>query len=184
MKDKKNIIFIIIGLVVLLIIVVILIFSGSNFENKLGNYLENIGYQKDIGTLYEKGENLFLNCKNSTDDCSQSVYYFDVSSYELIQNKYLRKDNVGFLFTPSYSYKTLKYLYKYRMDYQNGVLIFNGEYDINTKEYSCNLEYSYGIDIDNYKNSVCKDFKTDLDSFYYEMMNLITNTSMLNKMKK
>ena len=184
---KGILILIITASIVALSTIITVVLLKSDFSKKIINYVENKGYAFDFGTLYYKNdeETPLDNCMdaNITEDCIGKGWYFDVESYIFYMNKYIQEKEVKFLFTPVYDYKTEKYNYTYRVNYKNGRLIFKGEYDPDKKDYTCDLEYSYGIEIEDYGTNICENFKGDIESFYYDAKSLITNSKMLKKIK-
>lgn len=182
MNKRKKIIIVITILITILIVFVIFNVLIKSEYNEVEKYLINIGYVKDYGSLYVKNDEKqdYDKCINSNihNECSGKKLYFDITTYNFYSNKYLQTNKVKYLFTPVYNYKTDKYNYTYRINYENGTLIFKGTYDMSTKEYSCDLDYSYGIYLPSYKK-MCKSFEPDLNDFYYEIKLLIKDKSIL-----
>ena len=181
---NKKIILIVSLILLAIFIVLIVILSRQSIEKKLINYIEKRDYVQDIGTLYIKNNtnNSINNCtNNSNNDCYGQAYYFNVNSYELIENKNTLLNDTYFELIATYDYKNDSLTYTHRITYENGVLIFNGKYDNN--DYSCNLEYSYGIDVTE-EDLFCKDVENDIKDFYYEAKLLISDTNLLEQMKK
>ena len=180
--NKKYIIIAVIALIIILILIISK-HTKDNFEKRLINILLENGYTKDIGTMYayDNKEYSIQNCNNIDDDCYGEIYYFDISSYELIKNEMLVLDNVKFDFTPTYDFKTGVISYYYRVNYQNGSLVFKGDYKDET--ITCDLDYSYGITVDD-KNVYCNNLEEKLADFETYSKMLLNNSQIISKMEK
>jgi len=145
-KNKIKKILLIIGISLLIIISISLLSNGIGFGEKVIHLIEKEGYVLDEGYLYIKKESSSI-CDESdlSTNCNSSEYYFDINSYELLQKNVVVNNEVSFVFLPKYDYKTEKLTYTYRINSGNGVYLYKGEYDTDTKEYTCNIEYSYGM---------------------------------------
>lgn len=184
MKDNKKYIILIIVFVVLVIIFILAkVFKKDNFNERLITFITSKNYVKDTGSMYTyKDEEYPYNlCLKSQIDCLGKQYYFDTNTYELVFDEILKSEEVEFSFTPTYDYKTSKITYYYRVHYQNGSVVLKGDY--NKDNYTCEVEYSYGIDIDD-KSVYCDHLKDKLQDFSRYSRIFIDDTTLLNRMQK
>lgn len=183
MKLEKKYIILIVAILVSILIIIIGRFKKDNTQERLLNIITNKGFVQDTGTMYALDSDKYpLNkCKNTNNDCFGETYYFDVSDYKLIKEETLISDGVRFEFTPTYDYKTSELTYFYRVYYQNGAVIIKGDY-VN-KDFKCNVEYAYGIKVNN-KSNYCNNLENKVKEFNSYSLMFLTDSEILNKIHK
>ena len=182
---KKNYIISIILITILISLeIVVLILKGNYTKNSIEAYFLANNFIKDESGLLVKKDPIYpleqCNENTTNQECMGQNIYFSLEDNTLLFNKNLKKDGVMFSLNATYRYASKKIEYTYRITYKEGVLMLKGSYISPEKEYTCNKEYAFGIENTNYKD-ICKEFKYDLEEFYYEAVTLITDANILQE---
>ena len=169
----------------IIVVVFILLFinkGNSKFEENLITYISNKDYIIDTGKLYKnKSNNIYFCNENSTNDCETTDRYFNISTYEYFISKRIREANVYIELIPSYDYKTNEIRYNYRTTYKNGTVMYMGTYNEKSDKFTCDLDYSYGIDAN--KDTVCSYIKNEVINFNKEAKLFITDSYLLDNFR-
>ena len=164
--------------------IVIFILKGNYTKNSVESYFLVNNFTKDESGLLVKKDPVYpleqCNEYTNNQECMGQNIYFSLEDNNLLFNKNLKKDGVMFSLNATYSYVSKKIDYTYRITYKEGVLMLKGSYISPEKDYTCNKEYAFGIDNADYKD-ICKEFKYDLDEFYYESKTLISDSDILHE---
>lgn len=183
MRDNKKYI-VIFGIIAVLLILILIakVFKKDNFEERLVTYITSKNYVKDVGTMYAYNDTVYPYelCSKANKDCLGKTYYFNTATYELVLDELLKSEGVEFMFTPTYHYSNSKTTYYYRVSYNNGTIVIKGDY--NKNDFTCDVEYSYGIDVYD-KNAYCGALEERLESFNSYARLLIDDMSLLNRMQ-
>lgn len=186
---KKNIIITIISVLILLVIVLIIklintperqlerLLKSQDFTNYNNSYL----YTKQISTNNIKTHN--QNVQNNIES-EYTVLYFNIKNYQLTKDTIYYSDGILKNLTPTYDYTNNTLTYNYRIYYNNINIIFKGIYDINTKKFTCEPTYSYQINTENSKETICNKVKAEIENFSYETRTFIEDYSLLQYMNK
>ena len=184
---KKKIVLLVVGVLIIIFIITTILTKG-NFEKKLIRYIGKSGYSLDSGTLYYKEDekNPLNKCNgdNLTLRCVGIAYYFDISAYQLYKTKVTVNESSVIEFRPQFDYKNRELTYEYQVSYANGLVILTGEYDTKNKDYTCEISYVHGMDLEKSDSDICEPVKEDIEVFYYEALTLIKDSSLLKKMQK
>lgn len=188
--NKKNKIKIIIIIIITIIIATILILNlTQNKDKQIINYLKALNFTSDENSyFYSKqiSQNSLEEHNNNIKNNIESEYeilYFNTNIYTLTKNKISYNDGITKDFTPIYNYTNDKMTYTYRINLNNTNIIMEGIYDIETKEFTCNVSFAYQIDIEKSKDEICNKVKKDIEVFEYETKTLIENPKLLQYIK-
>lgn len=183
MNKKKIIILSVITL--LLLTFTIIINLTDNNKNVLPKYLKSIGftnlesttlYQKQISKITEEEHN--NNIENNTKS-EYEIQYFNIDTFEYTKNKITYNDNITKDYTPTYNYKDNKISYIYRVYYQNTNIIFEGQYNLKNKRFTCEPTFHYQVNIENLENDICNKLKIEAEIFSNEISTLIEDPKAL-----
>ena len=182
MNKKKIVLFIIIGIVIVILLLLLFIKKDDNkYEEKLINYIVDKGFVVDDATIYKYSNNNFDSCTEENEsNCESKSYFFNVGYYDYFMNERIKYDGVFHEFIPSYNYLTKDLRYTYHSSYNNGVIMYYGNYD-GKDNFTCINDYTYGINAD--KDIMCDYIKEKVISFYNEAELFITDTYLLTNMK-
>lgn len=183
MNKKKIIILSLITL--LLTIFTIIINITDNNKNILPKYLKSIGFSEIKGTtLYKKQitstteEENNKNIKNNIES-EYEIHYFNTKKFEYTKNKITHKNNITKDYTPTYNYKNNIITYTYRIYYESTNIIFEGEYNIKNKKFTCTPTFYYLVNIENIKEEICNKIKTESEIFNNEISIFIKDPKTL-----
>lgn len=182
-----------IGILILIIVIIILIFNLSTrktTQEKIINYITNIGFIQDSGSsLYAKkiselSLEEYNNKINQNVEANYEILYFNVDSYQLTKDEMSYSNNIHKSFNPTYDYTNNTLEYQYRINLNNTNVIIEGKYNSETQEFICTPLFSYQIDIDSAIDEICNKVKYDVEKFQYEAVTLITNANLIENIKK
>lgn len=186
-KKKIIVIGILIGL--LLLISLINLFDDDNISDKLDSYFSSSGYTHSDGSnlYYKRVSELSLDKYNekvnNKEDASYERYCFNSENFTLTKTDYNYEDEVLVDFTPIYSYKNNSFTYNYRIVIGNTGIMYKGYYYKKTDDFSCEKVYYNGDDkLD--EDIICDKIKYDMETFYYEMLQVINNPTLVDLMRK
>ena len=186
--NKKNII-IISAITLLLTILTIIINITDNNKNVLPKYLKSVGfkeikdttlYKKQISKINEEEHN--SNIENNIKS-EYEIHYFNIDTFEYTKNKITYNDNITKDYTPTYSYKDNKINYIYRVYYENANIIFEGQYNLKNKRFTCEPTFHYQVNINDIKEDICNKLKLESEIFSSEISIVIEDPKALNYIK-
>jgi len=187
-KKKKLVIFVF--FIVILFLVIIKIFGTKRVDEKIKEYISVKGFsQVDESTMYKKelsniSIDSFFENSDKDIDSEYSVLYFDVSNYVLSKINMGYSNDVYTYFSSKYDYTDDALHYEYELTKDDKYINLSGNYDINSKEFSC-LVNSYKNMNKNEGHSVfCDKVKYDVLDFSVEIYDVINDMSLIDKLKK
>lgn len=176
------------GIIVLIILMfVIRAFTYMNSDDRIRRnvislgfsaYEDEIGYYKQLSDIDLEQYYVDIESKDSYYD----ALFFNTSTYEFMENKFQKINGVEINFIPVYDYKTMELSYTYRLVYETSNLIFEGKYDINTGEFTCDKSYAHDIEIFDSEDIVCENAKNSIKDFVIQIDNFITNPNLIKYM--
>lgn len=181
-----------IGIIIFSIFLILLIISSliKKFsENKVVNYIESIGFvQDDSSSLFFKqisdlSFEDYNNKKNNDINASYEMLYFNTYTYQLTKDKLEYSNKITKSFNPTYDYINDSLIYTYRINLNDTNIIIDGEYSAEDDNFTCNIVFSYNIDIDSAFKDICEKIKYDVKDFNYEAITLIKKASIIDIIK-
>ena len=177
-KDKKRII--------ILIAAFLIIISFNIYRNlptnQIKRYISNRGFalEEDKTFYYKKISNKtkeeYEQDKANNISSNYDYLYFDIYNNILKEEINEYNDKYETSLNMNYNFSNHKLDFIYRTDYNNSKnIIFKGEYNEASEEYTCKKEFS-NIDINNNKEDFC-----DNASYYVESFIEIKNKIFKNK---
>ena len=154
----------------ILIILGILIFLGGlkllmyqSTSDKVATYIQNKGFTKyssDDSFLYIKqisSLNLdqYLEKVEKGEESKYEAFYFNMNNYQVTKDKMSYEDEIDSEFSATYDYKIKKLSYRYKVVIGNANAIFDGEYDREKEQFTCDNIYSYHFDIEGKEDVFC-----------------------------
>ena len=185
-KKKKLIILIII--IIVIILGVIWFFTRESFDDKLRNYLldndfvlEDDLYTKQISdiSLDEYYEQI-----DYGNDATYEVLYFDIYNYQLLETNMDYYDGVAMILSSIYDFKDDTLIYTSEVGLNGVNVIFDGSYDGNRKKMTCNVSSSKINLSSGDENIICDIIDNNIEDFYDEATNLITDDELIEGMKE
>ena len=185
-KKKKLIILIIIIIVILLGVMWFL--TRETFDDKLRNYLldndfvlEDDLYTKQISdiSLDEYYEQI-----DYGNDATYEVLYFDIYNYQLLETNMDYYDGVAMILSSIYDFKDDTLIYTSEVGLNGVNVIFDGSYDGNRKKMTCNVSSSKINLSSGDENIICDIIDNNIEDFYDEATNLITDDELIEGMKE
>lgn len=183
-------IIIIISILVVILGFILIIKITTTPEKEIIKYLESINFTNYKNTnlyskqLSKKNIDEFNNDVKHNIESSYKIMYFNIETYELTKDKIDYKDGITKNITPTFNYKNNKITYNYRIYYKNTTILIEGTYDIKTEIFTCNPTYTYQINIEKSKESICNKVKLEIDNFAYEANTLIEDPKILKNVKE
>lgn len=188
-KNKKLIVIIICLLCLGLIFFRLL--SKNNLKVLVGNYLEKEDFQKvDDNNYYkqisETTEEEYFEAKDNGINSITSHFYFDTENFILTKVIMEYDDDISYTYTGVYNYGTKEIDYVYDIDSGKAIVTLKGIYDKENNIFTCDTEYLNNIVLeeDDNKEILCKKVNLENESFFYEMIDIIDNPNLINKIEK
>lgn len=188
--NKKKKIIILIGIAIFLTIFKLT--TNKTTEENIEKYIKNKGFELNEETdIYEKltsdiDIDQYYELKKQLTPAEYSRFYFDTSAFILFKDSLEYSNGISSLFNGTYDYTTESLTYIYEVSKGNTSIMLNGEFIMKTDEFYCDISYSNNIDpYENANNlTICEKVRYDVENFAEEIRNLITNPSLLDKMKQ
>ena len=168
--DKKTLkLLIIFGISLIVIWLLILIIKKPTGE-KIEEYVLSNGYTLVEDGIYEKVTSSIKKEDYDTyvrlnKNAEYSVNKFDKYNFELSKETYEFDDGITSYLLENYDYKNNLLDYNYRITSSSINVIFRGDYDISTKEFTCQKELSYGVSLSNTEKVICDKVKLNVLAF-------------------
>lgn len=186
-SEKKKLIILIIVIIVILLGVMWFL-TRETFDDKLRNYLldndfvlEDDLYTKQISdiSLDEYYEQI-----DYGNDATYEVLYFDIYNYQLLETNMDYYDGVAMILSSIYDFKDDTLIYTSEVGLNGVNVIFDGSYDGNRKKMTCNVSSSkINLSSDD-ENIICDIIDNNIEDFYDEATNLITDDELIEGMKE
>lgn len=184
---NKKVIFGIVFLIVILLVVRALTYMNS--DERIRRNVISLGFEAedDEGVTYYKQlsdiglEQYYVDMLSG--DSEYDSLFFNTSTYEFMENKFSTVRGVELNFIPVYDYKTGELTYTYRMIYETSNLIFEGKYDMDSGDFTCEKSYAHDIEIFGSEEVVCENAKNNMEDFIIQIDNFITNLDLIKYMK-
>ena len=185
-SEKKKLIILIIVIIVILLGVMWFL-TRETFDDKLRNYLldndfvlEDDLYTKQISdiSLDEYYEQI-----DYGNDATYEVLYFDIYNYQLLETNMDYYDGVAMILSSIYDFKDDTLIYTSEVGLNGVNVIFDGSYDGNRKKMTCNVSSSKINLSSGDENIICDIIDNNIEDFYDEATNLITDDELIEGMK-
>lgn len=187
-KDRKKILMVILGIIAFFVLLNLVTYRSTT--ERVVKYITRLGYQNDgESSLYSKqitdiNLDQYFSQVEKKSTAKYEVNYFNVKEYQFIKNVMEYSDGIESTFSPKYDYKVEKLSYTYRIVIRDSSsVIFEGEYDASREDFTCENTYMYQFDLIGNEEALCNKIRFDVENFYYEMRKLITNPSLIEKMR-
>ncbi len=186
-SEKKKLIILIIVIIVILLGVMWFL-TRETFDDKLRNYLldndfvlEDDLYTKQISdiSLDEYYEQI-----DYGNDATYEVLYFDIYNYQLLETNMDYYDGVAMILSSIYDFKDDTLIYTSEVGLNGVNVIFDGSYDGNRKKMTCNVSSSKINLSSGDENIICDIIDNNIEDFYDEATNLITDDELIEGMKE
>ena len=188
MKEKmKKIIKLLLAFVV--IILAFNIITHKSTSEKVEKYITTKGFThtNDSKLYYKQISKLNLAEYNKNVANNKEAVYenlcLDAKNYNLTMTRKEYLSNIETDFTPKYDYIKEVITYSYKIIIKDVSLIYEGEYVKDYDNFTCENIYSSGIDVSDSNSTYCEKIKYDLENFYYTLIDIIDNPTLLEKMK-
>lgn len=190
--NKKHIKIIInIGIFIILLVAFKLI-TQKTTTSKVKEYITKKGFnQVEKTNIYSKEiseitiDEYFKNADDNIESKYQTLY-FDLNNYQLSKTQMEYRNNIYSYFTPTYNYKNNSFNFEYEITFKDGYINFYGEYDIENKDFICDIKNYKNMNAQSSSNQeiICNKILYDMKSFSIEALELIDNSKLINEMKK
>ena len=186
-SEKKKLIILIIVIIVILLGVMWFL-TRETFDDKLRNYLldndfvlEDDLYTKQISdiSLDEYYEQI-----DYGNDATYEVLYFDIYNYQLLETNMDYYDGMSMVLSSIYDFKDDTLIYTSEVGLNGVNVIFDGSYDGNRKKMTCNVSSSKINLSSGDENIICDIIDNNIEDFYDEATNLITDDELIEGMKE
>ncbi len=187
MSTKKKILIAIVA--VISILVILKLITNKTPEEQIGTHLIKQGFVQEEGsTMYHKlispiGLNEYNKAVSNNQTAQYEMLYFNTSSYKLTKDKMSYHDNIQKSFNPTYDYVNDTLTYTYRINLESTNIIVKGDYNTDTKEFTCVPNFSYQVYIETTIDDICASAQYDVEQFSEESLTLITSNHLLSKIK-
>ena len=189
LKNNKKVFILII---IVFFIILFKIITNKSTSQKIDKYIEDKGfvlskdtniYEKKISSMSAKD---YYSTVDNGNDANYSVMYFNTNEFTLLKDSTFYSNGVTSIFDGTFDYKDDSLKYIYEVSTNNSYIMFEGDYDIDSKEFSCDVTYYENINPyqDNNNLVLCEKISYDAADFADEVKDLITNPSLLEKIKK
>lgn len=158
-------------------------------DDKIIDYVSKQGYKLDNNKklYYKELSNYNLNEYNyyvsKKINSLYEINYFDNSNHKLIKEKLEYDEGFETSLIENYSYRDNSLTYTYRINSKTVNAIYKGSYEIDSKNFVCEKEFSYGLENNSLKNTICDKIEYDVNMFSLEAYTFISNSSFIDYMK-
>ena len=111
------------------------------------------------------------------------INYFDNYNYKLIKEKLEYAEGFETSLIENYSYRDNSLTYTYRINNKTVNAIYKGTYEIDSKNFVCEKEFSYGLENNSLKNTICDKIEYDVMMFSLEAYTFISNGDFIDYIK-
>jgi len=177
-------------LLVSIVVVTIFIFNRisntqKNVRNKVEDYIKFQGFKLDSDKiLYKKDiqskKEVYEVDKKNNVNTSYETMYFNIYSYDLIDNLSVYNKGVETVFIGTKDFSKDMIIYSYNTYYKNSNVIFSGEYT--SDSFTCNLGYEYSSIVKN-KEEYCSIIKKYVENFDKNTKKTFRSMKIINYMK-
>ncbi len=183
-KYKRVIIFILV-IVITTFVYNTLSSMQKNVQKKVENYVKYNGFKLDDDKVLYKKEIESMKAvydvdKKNNVNTSYEALYFDVYSYNLIDNLSIYKDGVEMNYIASKDWKEDVINYTFTSYYLDSNIVVTGTY--NENDFTCNIDYSHENTIYN-TTDFCEDIKYYSKNFDKLITKTFRSMKIINYMK-
>lgn len=177
----------------ILIIIVVILMIGFIFITRkttnelLKNYIKNKDFKLNVeSNLYEKRLSKidiseYYSLVDNLSDANYKILYFDTKTFTLLKDQMDYSNGITYIFNGTYNYKDELLTYVYEVSMGEAIIMFEGIF--NDDNLSCDVVYSNNVDPYENKQLFCDNVRYEVEDFGKEIRELITDPSLLEKIK-
>ncbi len=187
MNKKK---WLIIAGIIIIVFIILNLMTNKTTEEKVQSYIENIGFQKlEDSELYYKqisdtSIKEYFEIIKQEQEATLNILYFNTKQFQLLKVLMEYSNSISTSFDATYDYKTEQITYTYEITKGDTLVMLEGNYLPDTKEFNCDVTYYENIKLyqNNNETVLCDKVKYDAENFAEETRTLITNPTLLQAM--